>query len=106
MRLWEIINKLKLLQTGNICISYNPDNLKEVWGYYLYNSQEKILIWTKYGKMVFDDYLIKADRSLFELGKIFIQIKYPQDCDIEVLKTEYFYLLNGNILKKIFLQNK
>lgn len=106
MKVWEIINRLKLLLTGDICISYNLENTREVWGYYLYDNHKKILIWTKYGKKIFDDYFSKMDKSFFELGKLFIQVKYPQDCEMGILQAEYFYLLNGNVLRKIFLQKK
>lgn len=104
MKYYNLIERLKLLTSGDICISYNHTNLREILGYYLYDNQTKIFIWTKYGKKVYDDFLYNLDATLLNFGEEFLRIKYPQDCEIEILKEEYFYILNGNILKKIFFQ--
>lgn len=93
------ISKLK---SGDIYISYNPWDYKNIYGYYLYENWKKILIWTKFGKTIYNGLVDEVNDDLFNLGIIFIRIKYTIDCDLYILHDWYFELINKNLLKVIF----
>ena len=93
---------IELLKTGSICISFNPENLREIRGYYLYSNNKKLYVWTKYGKEIYDGLLSDVDDTIFNFGSLFLKIHYPEDCNITPLKSGYFYLLPGKVLTRIF----
>lgn len=93
---------LHKLKTGDIYISFNPWDYKNIFGYYLYDNYRKILIWTKYGKTIYNGFVDDVNDELFELGIIFIRIEYPKDCDLYILHDWYFELIHKNLLKIIF----
>lgn len=95
---------LELLKTDSICISFNPDNLEEIYGFCLYSHQQKIIVWKEYGKILFDGLIKDVDSSLFEFGSVLLNIHYPKDCNITPLIRGRFHLLPGKVLTKIFSQ--
>lgn len=90
------------LTSGDIYISFNPWDYKTIYGYYLYDNNKKILIWTKFGKTVYNGLVEDANDDLFDLGIIFIRIRYPTDCDLYILHEWYFELIHIKLLRFIF----
>lgn len=102
----RIIEILQLLKKGQICISYDCDDFQSICGYYMYDNQEKVIIWKKFKTVLYDGYIINAAPNLFLKGEIFRAIVYPNDCNIAQLSSGYFYLLPGVVLTKIFNNKK
>lgn len=93
------ISKLK---SGDIYITFNTTNYKTVYGYYLYEDQHKILIWTRYGKILYNGFVETVNDELFNLGFIFIRIKFPTDCNFYMLNDSNFELIPKILLKVMF----
>lgn len=92
-----ILSKLK---TGYIYIAFTPSKYKDIYGYYLYNNQTKLYIWTHFGTIVYNGLVNDAKDDLFDLGIIFIKIKSLFD-DIFIINDSYFYLIHTRLLQLI-----
>ena len=96
---------IDLLKTGAICISYNDENKRKIWGYYLYDKQTKLFVWDEFDKTIFDDLLENADDSIFRIENKFIKIRFPEDIDLSVFESSFFRVINRKLLTKIYYDN-
>lgn len=93
---------LSKLKSGDIYITFNTFDYKNVYGYYLYEDNQKILIWTRFGKKLYNGLVEAVNDDLLNLGFIFIKIKYPTDCNLYMLNDSNFELIPKILLKVMF----
>lgn len=91
---------LSKLKTGHIYISYTPSKYKNVYGYYLYDNQTKLYVWTRFGTVVYNGLIKNAKDELFDLGIVFIKIRSLFD-NLSVINDNYFYLIHTKLLQMI-----
>lgn len=94
-----ILSKLK---SGHVYISFTPSKYKNIYGYYLYDNQTKLYIWTRFGTVVYNGLVEDAKDDLFNLGIIFIRIRSLFNDDIFIINDSYFYLIHTRLLQMIF----